>query len=115
MPADPIAAFFEALGRREHDPALQRARGSVAVEVGSGRARRRWLLAFDKGNVTVSRKTGAADVTMRADAETFRQLATGRKNPTAEVLRGTVTVDGNPRLLVLFQRIFPGPPRRRRR
>jgi putative sterol carrier protein len=113
--ADATAAFFETLGRRGHDPALARASGTVAIEVTNGRSRRRWLVAIDKGDLTVSRQGGPADVTVRADEPVFRALASGRTSPTAAVLRGTVMVAGDPRLLVLFRRLLPGPPKRGRR
>ena len=38
------------------------------------------------------------------DKEAFKKAA------MAAVLRGAVQVDGKPELLMLFQRIFPGPP-----
>ena len=113
--ADATSAFFDALGRRGHDPALHRASGTVAVEVASGRARRRWLVTIDKGDVSVSRTGGPADVTVRADEVVFGSLASGRTSPMAAILRGTVTVAGDPRLLLLFRRLLPGPPKRRRR
>jgi putative sterol carrier protein len=87
----------------------------VAIEATEGRSRRRWLLEIVKGDVTVSRKAGGADVTLRAPEDVLRAIVTGRTSPTAAVLRGTVEVEGNPRLLVLFRRMLPGPPRGRRR
>jgi putative sterol carrier protein len=111
--ADTTAAFFDRLPGSH--PGLKRASGTVAVEVVNGRSRRRWLIEIDKGEVTVSRSPGAADVTLRAPDDVFRAIAGGRTSPTAAVLRGTVEVEGNPRLLVLFRRLLPGPPKRRRR
>jgi hypothetical protein len=113
--ADATAAYFDALGRRGHDPALARASGTLAVEVTNGRSRRRWLVTVSKGDISVSRKPGPADVTLRADETAFRALASGRTSPMAAVLRGTVTAEGDPRLLVVFRRLLPGPPKRRKR
>ena len=113
--ADASAAFFDALGRRGHNPALRRASGTVAIEVANGRARRRWLIEIVKGDITVSRKAADADVTLRAPEDVFRSIVSGRTSPTAAVLRGTVTVEGDPRLLVIFRRLLPGPPKRQRR
>ena len=36
-------------------------------------------------------------------------MATGEVNALAGLLRGELTVEGDPELLVLFQRVFPGP------
>ena len=111
--ADPTAAFFDGLPGSH--PELKRASGTVAVEATKGRSRRRWLLEIAKGEVTVSRKPGSADVTLRGPEDVLRAVVTGRTSPTAAVLRGTVVVEGNPRLLVLFRRLLPGPPKRGRR
>jgi hypothetical protein len=40
---------------------------------------------------------------------------TGETNALAAYLRGAVEVEGDPELLLRFQRIFPGPPVRRRK
>jgi putative sterol carrier protein len=111
--ADATAAFFDGLPGSH--PELKRASGTVAVEATKGRARRRWVLEIVKGDVTVSRKAGSADVTLRAPEDVLRAIATGRTSPTAAVLRGSAVVEGNPRLLVLFRRMLPGPPKRGRR
>jgi SCP-2 sterol transfer family protein len=113
--ADVIGDFFDALGRRSPHPALQRASGTVAIEVANGRARRRWLVTIDKGDVSVARTGGPADVTVRGDEPVFRALASGRTSPLAAVLRGSLVIAGDPRLLLLFGRLLPGPPTRRRR
>jgi len=113
--ADTTSDYFDALGRRGHDPALRRASGTVAIEVANGRSRRRWLVTIDKGDISVARTGGPADVTLRADEPVFSSLASGRTSALAAVLRGTITVTGDPRLLVLFRRLLPGPPKRRRR
>ncbi len=46
------------------------------------------------------------------DREMFSRLVTGQANATAAILRGTVIVTGATELLVRFQRVFPGPPRK---
>ncbi len=113
--ADATGAFFDALGRRGHDPALQRASGTVAIEVTKGRARRRWLVTIDKGDISVARTGGPADVTVRGEESVFQALSSGRTSAMAAFLRGTITVAGDLRLLLLFRRLLPGPPKRRRR
>jgi hypothetical protein len=36
-------------------------------------------------------------------------MAAGKVNAFAAALRGAIAVEGDPRLLVLFQRLLPGP------
>jgi putative sterol carrier protein len=52
---------------------------------------------------------------MRADKDVFDKLVSGRLNPVAAMLRGDLALEGNWRLLILIQRLFPGPRPRRRR
>jgi putative sterol carrier protein len=53
-----------------------------------------------------------ADCTIRATKQVFDGVAGGEVNATAAVLRGALVVEGDPELLTLFQRLFPGPPKR---
>jgi putative sterol carrier protein len=47
---------------------------------------------------------------VRTDSGVFDGIASGEVNAFAAVLRGAVTLEGNPGALVLFQRVFPDPP-----
>ena len=111
--ADRTAAFFHRLAERGHEPLFARAAGTIRVELVNGGETERWSVAFDKGDITVSHKNTAADCTLRTDKASFDKIATGKMNATAAVLRGGVTIEGDPELLVLFQRAFPGPPGQR--
>src|SRR5512132_2249521 len=53
--------FFGSLASPGHVELLEKARGSVRVELGSGKGAERWLVTIDKGDVVVSHKAGAAD------------------------------------------------------
>jgi hypothetical protein len=44
---------------------------------------------------------------VRASKESFERAVTGRLNLMAAVLRGEVGVSGDPRMLVMLQRLFP--------
>jgi predicted lipid carrier protein YhbT len=113
--ADATGDFFGALAERGHEPLLDKAEGTIRVEVVDGKRVERWLLSFDHGDVAVSRKNGAADTTVRADKAVFDDLARGKANAMASFLRGALTIDGDPEPLIFLQRLFPGPPRRRRK
>jgi putative sterol carrier protein len=118
MPAvtsDSTAAFFEELGRRGHEPLLTKATGTVRFDLVDGTRTLRWFVSLEKGDIAVSRKSVAADSVVRADKASFDQIAAGELNVMAAALRGEVAFDGDPKLLVAVQRLFPGRPRRRPR
>ncbi len=114
--ADPTATFFEKLGARRHEPLLRKMSGSTRFEIVDGRRTRRWYLTVDQGDISVGTQAPATTTcTIRADKAVFDKLVSGRMNAVAAVLRGDLVVDGDWRLLVRLQRLFPSPPRRRHR
>jgi putative sterol carrier protein len=113
--SDATAEFFDALTHRGHVPVLEKAKGTVRFELADGKRVDRWLLAVDKGDLSVSRRNVGADCTLRADKALFDRIVDGEVNATAAVLRGAVTIDGDMELLVQLQKLFPGPPAKRRR
>lgn len=106
---DVTAEFFAALARRGQEPLLRKATGNVRFELVDGTRTDRWLLAIDEGTIAVSHKNSAADAVMRCERELFGRVVTGRSNPVTAMLRGEITASGDRRLLVLVQRLFPGP------
>ena len=64
--------------------------------------------------MSVSHANSKADCVARMDQTLFDRIVTGKENATAAMLRGLVGVEGKPQLLVLFQRLFPGPSDSRR-
>ena len=112
--SDSIAEFFAELGRRGHEPLLEKARGSARFDVADGRRTERWLVTIDKGDLRVSRRNAAADCIVRVDRSSFERAVAGKLNLMAAVLRGEVGIGGDERLIVLLRRLFLKPPRRRR-
>lgn len=112
--SDTIAEFFAELGRRGHEPLLEKAKGSARFEIADGRRIERWLVTIDKGDLRISRRNTAADCILRIDRSTFERAVAGKLNMMAAVLRGAVTVGGDPRLLVLVRRLFVKPSKRSR-
>ena len=113
--SDSIAEFFAELGRRGHEPLLERERGSARFDVADGKRTERWLLTIDRGDLRVSRRNAAADCVVRVDRPSFERAVNGELNLMAAALRGAFEMGGDPRFLVLLQRLFPRPSRRRRR
>jgi putative sterol carrier protein len=105
---DVAAEFFEELGSRGHVASLEKATGTIRVKLGDDKG---WLISVDKGDVAVSRRATAADCTITAPKALFDDIVRGKANAMASVMRGTVGIDGDWQLLVLFQRLFPSPPR----
>jgi putative sterol carrier protein len=105
--------IFDELAGRGHEPLLERVTGTVRIELLNGRPDH-WLVAIDKGDLTVSHEDGPADSGMRLKRETFARMAAGDENEMTAFLRGEVQLEGNWELLVLFRRVLPGPDRERR-
>lgn len=101
--------LFERLGEAGHMPVMKQTSATMLFELLGGKRIVRWRVIVDKGQVSVARGNGPADCVMRADRELFGRMAAGKVNAFAAVLRGAVTIEGDPRLLVLFQRLLPGP------
>src|SRR4051812_2237436 len=109
---DATAELFESLARRGHEPMLEQAEGTLCFVIGDGRPDR-WFVTVDRGDVAVSRRSRKADCTVRASKPLFDGIASGEVNALTAFLRGAVSVEGDPELLMLFQRLFPAPPARR--
>jgi putative sterol carrier protein len=107
--ADATADFFDDLSKRGQEPLLGKVRATVRFDIVDGRRTDRWLVAIEDGALNVSRGDDAADCVITANKADFDLVASGRRNPMAAALRGTLTMDGNPRLLIRVQRLFPAP------
>ena len=71
--ADATAEFFDELGRRGHEPLLEKA--ACASTSCDGQKTDRWLVSIDKGDVAVSRRNAPADCVVAADKALFDGLA----------------------------------------
>jgi putative sterol carrier protein len=106
--------FFNALKERGHEPMLEKTTGTVRFDIKNGKRTERWLVSLDKGDITVSRKNAAADCVVRGDSDMLERIASGEVNAMAAILRGAISVEGDSTIAVLFQRLFPAPPKRRK-
>jgi predicted lipid carrier protein YhbT len=107
--ADPTAEFFEGLERRAHDPLLQRVSGTMRFDVVDGKRTARWFVTVKKGQAKVSRQGSRSDCVVKADKRLLSGIVSGKVNAFAATLRGELEVEGDPELMVLFQRLLPGP------
>ena len=100
--------FLDELGRRGHEPLLERVRATVRFDITDGERTEHRLARIDHGDITVSTEDTPADCVMRADRPVFDAVVDGRMTAMAALLRGRLSIDGDPELLVLTQRLFPG-------
>jgi putative sterol carrier protein len=107
--ADATADFFAGLGRRGHDPLLEKSTGTVRFDLTNGQRTDRWLVSIKKGSIAVSEKNAPADCVIRTSKEIFDGFASGEANLMAAFLRGAMDVEGDLSLAALIQRLFPGP------
>lgn len=103
------AEFFDDLAHRGHEPLLQRMVATVRFDVLDGDGASSHLLRIDRGAVQVLRGDAPADCVIAADRAVFDAVVDGRASLMASLLRGVLTVEGDPELLVLAQRLFRDP------
>ncbi|MEU9508270.1 SCP2 sterol-binding domain-containing protein [Micromonospora sp. NPDC048170] len=107
---DATTRFFEDLDRREYEPLLAKSSGILRWDLQEGARTTHWLLRIDHGRVQVSQEDQEADAVVGTSPELFDDLATGREDGIAALLRGDLAVTGDLRLVVQLDRLFPGPP-----
>ena len=109
--SDPTTDFFEALAARGEEPLLRRTSGTIRFDLlGEDGQFAHWYLSIKKGAVTLSRERAQADCVVACRRELFDRLVCGTANAMAAALRGVLDAKGDLSLLILFQRLFPGPP-----
>ncbi len=90
-------------------PLLRGVSGSLRFDVVDGDATTHTYITIDHGSVTATDEDAPADVVARLPKHLFDDIRAGRANAVAATLRGEIAIEGNPRLLNIFQRLFPGP------
>ncbi len=108
--SEPIEEFFQRLTHGAPVRLLRRADGSLRIDLTSGTTTERWFITISKDAVSVSHRNAKADAVIRTSKDLFEGMVTGRVNAMTAALRGVVSLEGDPSLLVLFQRALPGPP-----
>jgi SCP-2 sterol transfer family len=104
--AQTTAEFFDALAARGHDPLLEKVTGTIRFDVKNNGRIQRWRVAVTKGEIDVSRSNGPADSVVTIDRDTLDGVAAGKVNAFAATLRGKISIEGDPELMVLFLRVF---------
>ena len=99
--------FFDDLAGRGHEPLLERTSTTVRFEIRDGHHVDRRLLRIDDGDLALVDDDTEAHCTIRTTADTFERLASGHRNPMAATLAGEVEIEGDTRMLIRIQRLFP--------
>jgi putative sterol carrier protein len=107
------AGEFFARIAEEREPSLHDVTATIRLDIERDGTDRPWHLTINRGRVAVSRSDEPADAVMRTDKVLFEQLVIGEANALTAALRGRLRIEGDPRLLMAFKRLLPGPPHRR--
>jgi putative sterol carrier protein len=100
--------FFDSLPNRGREPLLAKASGTLRFDaIDDGRVEY-WYVTLANGEVSVSRKNAKADAVIRLSRALLDEIVTGRANAMAALLRGAIIPEGDPALMLRFQRIFSG-------
>lgn len=103
--------FFRRLHERGHEPTLTGDSGGLRFDVSRGPQVEHWYVTIADGAVSVSHSRSRADCVVKLDGQLFDQLISGTANAVAAHLRGDLIAEGDLHLFMVFQRLFPGPPR----
>jgi hypothetical protein len=109
---DPTMEFFEGLRVRGHDPVVRNVVASVRFDLVQDERTERWYLGIDHGDLSVSTVDSerAADCVLTTRRAVFDGIAAGG-SPMSAMLRGELTLDGEPEVWVLCRRLLPEPLR----
>jgi SCP-2 sterol transfer family len=106
---DPIAMLFERISQSGRVDSLGEVSGTIRFDLHVGDRVDSWLLTVHSGQVTVSHGDGDADCVVDLDKDLANRMASGEANAMAALLRADMMVTGDVRLLVLLERLLPGP------
>jgi hypothetical protein len=108
-PPDPAAMLFERISRVDRVNALAEVDGTVRFDLNLGDRIDSWLITVRHGQIDVSHGGGDADCVVEMDKELADRMATGQANAMSALLRADMMVTGEVKLLVLLERLLPGP------
>ena len=109
---DATTEFFDELAAGPRAAAREGDRDGALRPRSTADRPQHWLVSIVEGRhrgvaEERARRLRRADATRRS----FDGIASGRENAIAAVLRGAVGIEGDLELLMLFERLFPGPAR----
>jgi putative sterol carrier protein len=108
--SDATTEFFDGLSQRGHEPLLRKITGTVRFDLAHRGTTECRYVTIERGDITVSKKRAAADGVIQVERAMFDRIASGELNPIAAAIRGELGIQGDWRLLVHVQRLFPAAP-----
>jgi hypothetical protein len=108
-PSDPTARLFERISRLGRVEALAGIDGRLRFDVHVGDRVEQRAIIVQSGQITVAHDVEDPDCVVDVDKELFDRMAAGQSNAMSALLRGDMMVSGDVRLLVLLERLLPGP------
>jgi hypothetical protein len=110
QPTDAVAQLFDRIGRLGHVDMLADVTGSLRFDIAQDeQVVDRWTVVVRDGNISVEHRGGDADGVVSLDRELMARMAVGQFNGMAALLRGDMMVTGDAQLLVILERLLPGP------
>jgi putative sterol carrier protein len=106
---DATTEFFAELNRRGHEALLEKVTGTMRFDLSHDTGIDHFFVSVGRGDVVVSDEDSQADCAVRLERTLFDGIVNGEANAMAAVLRGALVFEGDPELLLSFQRLFPGP------
>ena len=106
--ADAATNFFEELAQRGSVPPHNRLKATLRFDLEHPQGLDRWFVDLDHQDVSVSHRNEKADCVVRTDRDLFGAILEGRINAMAAMLRGLIGIEGDPTILMMFQRAFRG-------
>jgi putative sterol carrier protein len=101
--ADDVRAFFEGLPGRVDSGKVAGMRNTYAFEIEGAGA---WTVRVADGSIAVDEGAQAADCTITASEDTFRQIISGDQNPTSAYMTGKLKVKGDMGAALKLQKLF---------
>jgi predicted lipid carrier protein YhbT len=107
---DPTVELFDRLRRHGHEPLLEHVEGSVRFDLADESGVDHWTVTISRGDLSVTREDRDADCIVSSAKARFDRVATGEDNAIAMLLRAEIVATGDVELLVVLERLLPGPP-----
>ena len=107
--SDPTTQLFRRISRIGRVDSLADVEGLLRFDLNVGDRVEQWAIHVHYGQITVSRDGAEPDCVVSLDKELADRIATGQANAMSGLLRSDIMVSGDVRLLVLLERLLPGP------
>jgi hypothetical protein len=108
-PSDPTARLFDRISRLGRVDALAGVDGRLRFDVHVADRVERRAIIVHRGQISVAHDVDDPDCVVDVDKELLDRMAAGQTNAMTALLRGDMMVSGDVGLLVLLERLLPGP------